>query len=229
MNGKTVFCIPVRGGSRRIPRKNLLELGGETLIHRKVRQLLPLGTVVVGSDSDEMLEEARRTGAVAVRRRCTDEGRDSANDMIHEMMGLVEPLEPKTVVWCHCTNPFVSTDTYRRAVAEFERCIGEGYDSLVSVKEVREHLWRNDMRTPMYSVEQCRIRHICAGELEPIYQQNGAIFIQPYEKMAENSYFFGEKPELFVMSEYESFDINTPEDWICCQVLYEHGKENGLV
>ena len=65
---KTYFLIPVRGGSRRIPRKNMLELDGETLLARKIRQCSYLGTVIVGSDDDEMLKEAERCGAMTVRR-----------------------------------------------------------------------------------------------------------------------------------------------------------------
>lgn len=231
MSNDVIFCIPVRGGSRRIPRKNMLVLDGESLIARKIRQVSPLGTVVVGSDDDEMLEEAVSHGAISVRRARTDEGRDSANDMIGEFMKILSALEgeglfhPKTIVWSHVTSPFVSTETYRKALEEFEKGLDEGYDSLVGVKEVREHLWCSDMRTPMYPLEQCRVRHICAGDLEPIYQQNGALFIQRFQQMKSDKYFFGNHPRLFVMSDYESVDINTMDDWACAKALYElHGR-----
>ena len=223
---KIVACIPVRGGSRRIPRKNMLVLDNETLIARKIRQLKDIAAVVVGSDDDEMLEEAARHGAFTVRRQCTNEGSDSANSMLREFANLIETHRPDIVLWCHVTSPFVSTETYRKAIEEFEKGLDGGYDSLVSVKEVREHLWCSDMRTPMYPLEQCRVRHICAGDLEPIYQQTGGIFIQPYEQMKSNGYFFGNRPRLFVMSDYESVDINTMDDWVCAKALYEYRKSN---
>ena len=220
MSNDVVFCIPVRGGSKRIPRKNLLVLDGETLIARKIRQLSWLGTVVVGSDDDEMLEEASRHGAIAVRRTKTNEGRDSANDMIGEFMELIEPIHPSTVVWAHCTNALLSTQTYSRALDSFWKGTEYGYDSLVSVKESKEHYW--SFGKPLYDLESCRRWHICANELAPLYFQDGGIFINWYSDMKRHHYFFGELPQLFVIPNNEFMDINTPEDWECCKALYEY-------
>ena len=198
----------------------MLVLDGETLLARKIRQVSTLGTVVVGSDDDEMLEEAVRNGAIAVRRARTNEGRDSANMMIGEFMELIEHLEPETAVWCHCTNPLVTTRTYARALESFEKGLGEGYDSLVSVHQIHGHYW--SFGKPLYDLESCRRWHICANELPPIYEQTGGIFIQRYEQMRRNTYFFGARPMLFVTNDMESIDINTPEDWVCCKALYEY-------
>lgn len=218
-----IFCIPVRGGSKRIPRKNLLKIDGETLIARKIRQLLPIGKVVVGSDDEEMLEEAGKHGAIAVRRKMTNEGCDSANAMWAEFMELIEPMNPETVVWTHVTSPFIKTDTYREAIETYEVAIHEGYDSLISVTAVREHLWCNDMTTPMYNVDWCRnVRHLCANELPPIYLQNGGFFVNDYRIVRQHPYFFGERPKLFEIPKVESIDINTPEDWVICKALYEY-------
>ena len=222
-NEQIVFCIPVRAGSRRIPNKNMLVLDGETLIARKIRQLLPLGTVVVGSDSDEMLREAERAGAVTVRRKCTDEGHDSSNDMWKEFMELIEPMNPDTVVWTHVTSPMTRTETYKKALEEYRLALRDGYDSLISVAEVKEHFWCTDMRTPMYNVTWCKnMRHLCANELSPLYKQTGAIFIQSYKQAKQCPYFFGDRPKLFVTNFMESFDLNTPEDLVCLQALYKY-------
>jgi len=207
MNNDTTFCIPVRGGSRRIPRKNLIDVGGETLLGRKIRQLLPLGEVVVGSDDDEMLDEARRCGATVIRRSKTNEGHDSANDMIGEFMNLIKPCV--TVVWAHCTNPLLSTETYGRALDAFWN--DRFHDSLVSVHEIHGHFWDCN-GVPMYDLEQCRVRHICANDLPPMYEQDGGIFIQHYDQMKRNCYFFGERPLLFPIPEEEFLDINTMHD-----------------
>ena len=220
MKDDVTFLIPVRGGSTRIPRKNLLVLDGETLIARKVRQLLPLGKVVVGSDDEEMLEEAGRSGAETARRTKTNEGEDSANQMIAEFLDLIEPCD--TVAWCHCTNPLISTETYRKAIETYRDRRQYDYDSLVSVHEMHEHFWYADRRTPAYNVTWCRnVRHLLAGETPPMYIQDGSIFIQPYARMKENHYFFGERPWLFKVPDEEFCDLNTPEDWEMCRALHE--------
>jgi len=217
MNEKIVACIPVRGGSKRIPRKNMLVLEGETLIARKIRQLKDFATVVVGSDDNEMLEEASKHGAFAVRRQCTNEGADSANSMIKEFMGLIADHNPDVVIWAHCTNPFISTSTYKKALEEFDNGLREGFDSLVSVHEIHGHYWQNN--NPLYPLDKCKIKHICANDLSPLYEQDGGIFIQPYWRMKDNNYFFGDKPKLFVVPEEEFCDVNTPKDWLIAQTL----------
>ena len=214
------FLIPVRGGSKRIPRKNMLVLDGETLIARKIRQVSPLGKVYVGSDDDEMLEEARRHGAIAVRREMTNEGHDSANDMIKEFVGLIEPCE--TVCWAHVTNALISTTTYNQAYAKYLEARKDGYDSLVSVHEIHGHYWNADMRTPLYNVTWCRnVRHLCANDLSPLFEQDGAFFFQPYEQMKRNSYFFGDRPYLFKIPEDEFLDVNVPRDVVMLKAILE--------
>ena len=225
MENNIVFCIPVRGGSKRIPRKNMLELDGETLIARKIRQVSSLGSVVVGSDDEEMLAEARRHGAVTVRRQCTDEGRDTANDMWKEFMLLLAPMllgceHRTTIAWVHTTNPLISTMTYHAALVEYEMALKTGYDSLVSVHEIRGHYWSEDGQ-PLYDVDRCRVHHQCAGELPPILEQDGGIFLQPYKQALENAYFFGQRPYLFKIPEMEFLDINTMRDYLLAKAIVE--------
>ena len=87
--------IVARKGSVRIKSKSLLELNGETLIERKIRQLKQcknINRIILGSDSDEMLEVAYKAGAEAIRRPdyFCDETKASANDMIRNMMDLIK-------------------------------------------------------------------------------------------------------------------------------------------
>ena len=225
MSNDVTFCIPVRGGSRRIPRKNLIEVDGETLLGRKVRQLSILGMVVVGSDDEEMLEEARRYGAETVRRQCTNEGPDSANAMIAEFMGLIEDYKPETVAWCHCTNPLLSSRTYARALDAYKDALRDGYDSLISVHEIHGHFWHADMRTPCYNVTWCRnVRHLLASELPALYEQDGGLFIQSYKRFVETSYFFGDRPKLFKIPDEEFLDINEPKDVKVLHALIDDEK-----
>ena len=71
MNQEVSAVIVARKGSKRIKAKSLLELNGETLIARKIRQLKAcknIDRVIVGSDCEIMLNEALKCGAEAIRR-----------------------------------------------------------------------------------------------------------------------------------------------------------------
>ncbi|MBP3846648.1 acylneuraminate cytidylyltransferase family protein [bacterium] len=212
--------IVARKGSKRIKSKSLLKLNGETLIARKVKQLLNcknINRVILGSDSEEMLEEGRYAGAEIIRRPnyYCDEEKASANEMIKNMCELVKT---DIVVWAHCTNPLITSKTYDLAVEVFLNNIGK-YDSLLSVVELKEHLWSNNKQPLNYN--PYAKRHTPARELPPLYMQDGGIFIQEHKNMLKNSYFFGEKPYLFKIPPEEFLDINTYKDYILAKSLIE--------
>lgn len=223
INGKEVTAIIVaRKGSVRVPSKNMLPLGKETLISRKIRQLQhsrKIDRIVFGSDCDVMLEHASKCGAECIRRPdyYCDEKKASANEMIRNMMDLVST---DVVVWAHCTNPLLTEKTYDAAIESFEIGRGDGYDSLLSVVEMREHLWGGKILKPL-NYDPYAPKHTPARDLPPFYMQDGGIFIQPYEQMKCNSYFFGKHPKLFVIPEEEFLDINNMRDYLLAKALIE--------
>lgn len=222
INNKEIAAIIVaRKGSVRVPSKNMLPLGEDTLISRKIKQLKQseyIDRVIFGSDSDEMLEHAAQYGAECIRRPdyYCDERQASANDMIRNMCDLINT---DLVVWAHCTNPLLSAQTYDNAITTFAKQQEGGYDSLLSVVELREHLWGEDKKPLNYNPYQPR--HTPARELPPYYMQDGGIFIQPYEQMHANHYFFGKNPYLFVIPEEEFLDINNMRDYILAKAIIE--------
>lgn len=219
-NNKEVSAVIVcRKGSVRVPSKNLLPLGDETVLSRKIKQLKNckyIDRVIVGSDDERMLKIAKDNGVEAVLRPdfYCDEKVASANDMIANMMNLIKT---DVVVWAHCTNPMIFSKTYDDAIfAYFENI--EKYDSLLSVVELKEHLWKDNQP---FNYNPYAQRHTPARELPPMYMQDGGIFIQSWEQMKENHYFFGNAPFLFVVPQDEFLDINDMRDYLLAKALIE--------
>lgn len=216
--------IVARKGSVRVPNKNMLVLGKETLIARKIRQLKTcsdIDRVIVGSDSDEILEHAAEHGAEVIRRPSfyCDEQVASANDMIFNMCSLIDT---DVIVWAHCTNPLLSPVTYTKALQRFFSNMPQ-YDSLLSVVEFKEHLWGTDKKPLNYNPYQSR--HVPARLLPPYYMQDGGIFIQPHKQMLENKYFFGKNPYLFTIPDEEFLDINNMRDYFLAKAIIEEGRD----
>jgi CMP-N,N'-diacetyllegionaminic acid synthase len=214
--------VVARAGSVRLPNKALLPFDGSiSLIAHKIRQLArcrKIDSIVVGSDSDEILADAKMHGALTAKREAyfCDEAKCSANEMIGDMASRVEG---DVIIWAHPTSPLVRPETYDAAIESFDR----GYDnltcdSLASVAEVRRHAWKNG-RPINYN--PWRPRHTLAKDCEPIYFQDGAIFIQRRFDMVANSYFFGWRPHLFVMPAGESADIDTAADFAAAKLAWE--------
>lgn len=204
--------IPVRKGSTRIPNKNLQLIGDTTLLGRKIQQLKQcskINTIYVGTDGEELANEADKYGVEVIYRDpvCCDESVASANMMIADF---VKRVSCDIVVWVHVTNPFVESATYDSAVTKFVEKQEKGFDSLISVLAMQEHLW-----TPNYyplNYNPYKERHTLAKELPAYFRQTGAFFIQHHAAMKNNSYFFGKRPYLYRTTELEAIDINTPYD-----------------
>lgn len=223
MNKPEITAVIVaRKGSTRIPNKNMMTLGSDTLISRKIKQLKScdkIDRVIFGSDCEYMLEYARQFGAETVRRPdfYCDEKQATANDMIFNMCSLINT---DIVLWAHCTNPLISSCTYDNAIQIFlENEKSKKYDSLLSVVEFKEHLWSTDKKPLNYNPYQSK--HIPARELPAYYMQDGSIFIQPHKQMLENRYFFGIKPYLFTIPEEEFLDINNMRDYLLAKTIVE--------
>lgn len=220
MKKEVTAIIVGRKGSKRIKSKCLLMLNDETLIERKIRQLQRcsnISRVVFGSDSDEMLEIAKNAGAEVVKRPdyYCNESLASANEMISNMCELIKT---DVVVWAHCTNPLISSETYDKAVQVFldKEAIN---DSLLSVVKFQEHLWDNNKKPLNYNPYS--EVHVCARDLPVYYMQDGGIFIQPYLQMCKNKYFFGKKPILFAIPDDEFLDINIERDYLLAKAILE--------
>ncbi|MBE7708048.1 MAG: acylneuraminate cytidylyltransferase family protein [Cyanobacteria bacterium SIG27] len=214
---ETTAIIVARKGSERIKAKSLLILNGETLIARKIKQLKAcknIDRVVLGSDCDIMLEEGLKAGAEVVKRPdyyCNEQVA-SANEMIANMCSLIKT---DVVVWAHCTNPLISTETYDKAIKKYFEIQPE-FDSLLSVVELKEHLWKDNKA---FNYNPYAKRHTPARELEPLYMQDGGIFIQSWNNMKQNSYFFGKKPYLFQIPNDEFLDINNERDYLLAKAV----------
>lgn len=213
---KTTAVIIARGGSTRLPNKNLLSFFGRPLVAHKVWQLYQcnyVDEVVVGSDSEEILLAAVREGALPLRResKFCDEKSESWNNVIHDM---VSRLDASTIMWAHCTNPCIQPATYTRALRVFHNTDG---DSLVSVTPFQNHVWWNGrpLNFDPYAQE-----HTPAAKLPAIYFQNGGIFIAPRASMEKWKYVYGQCPEMFLIDKDEACDVDTQEDLDRAKELY---------
>jgi CMP-N-acetylneuraminic acid synthetase len=222
MNLATAIVV-ARANSVRLPNKALLPFAGTTLIGHKVRTLLrckQVGRIVVGSDSDAILAEAARHGAMPVKRddfHC-DETRCSANEMIHDMVSRVPGADDETILWAHPTNPLVKPETYDRAIREFDLRGTGPYDSVVSIREEHRHAWFDGQ--PL-NHDPWRGPHVAGAGLRPVGFQDGAIFIQTREMFLHTSAFYGACPKPLPIPWNEGWDVDTSEQLVIARALWD--------
>lgn len=104
--------IPARGGSTRIPRKNLIKVGGQTLLQRSIEIGLKMSDdVVVSSDDDEILREATIGGVRSLKRPAS-----LANDYVHAYTAVQHAMwncEYDHIVMLDCSTLFDVDPVYR--------------------------------------------------------------------------------------------------------------------
>lgn len=199
--------IAARGGSVRLPRKALLPFAGRPLIAHKIVQLrrCPLvSRVYVNTDDAEIRAVALDFDADVM------DGRDYAGDTREMLRHSATQVSEDVLLWAHPTNPLVSPETYADALIAYEAATRVGYDSLVSVQEIRRHAWYGGR--PL-NYDPWQAHHPLAADCGPVYFQDGAIFIQRTNAMIGNRYFFAANPTLFVTPANECGDIDTRADY----------------
>jgi len=211
---KFLAIIPARGGSKRLPRKNVLDLEGKPLITWSIKAGLEseyIDKVVVSSDDEEILSISAKFGAEVVKRPDTLASDTSTTfDAIKHTLDNVEGYE--YVVLLQPTSPLRSAKQIDEAIELLE---AKNADAVVSVCEM-EHspLWSNtlDDSLSMDNFLSDEVLNKRSQDLETYFRLNGAIYICKIEKLLEEkSFFLKENIFAYVMSRESSIDI---DDWI---------------
>lgn len=166
--------IPARGGSQRLPGKNLRLLAGRPLLAYSIltaRACPSVRRVVVSSDDDAILTTARQWGAEAIRRppSLSSATAPTIGAMQHVVATLQGELPPHIALF-QCTCPL-------RRIAEVERTMTEylasGADSALTVNEL--HLKAGKRSPEGWFLPQYQVG-VRKQDLEPLYQENGALY-----------------------------------------------------
>ncbi len=198
--------IPVRAGSRRLKNKNVSPFGGTNLLLYKIDQLKKVpevSSIVVTSDSDEMLKMAEKAGVLTHKRapEFCDECTKSFGEVVRHV---AENVEGEHILWATCTSPLVFPKTYSRAIKEYETALTDGFDSLVAFKKIKRYLW--DDNGPLNY--ELGLKHVPSQELPDLYVVTDGVLLAPREKMIEWSYFHGRNPYKFFVDKRTAVDID---------------------
>lgn len=211
----TLCVIPARGGSKGVPRKNLLDVGGQPLIVWTIQQALavPDLDVLVSTDDEEIAEVARAAGARVPWLRPDELSRDTTptEPVVRHAIEQVttERGRPDAVLLLQATSPVRREGTLRRALTEFA---ATGVDSMVGVVEQPPFIWQaGDPPTAAYDVT-ARPRRQDLTEEARRYRETGSLYLTRTEIYEQHDNRLGGRIGLFVMAEDEGIDIDTELD-----------------
>lgn len=214
---RTLAIIPARGGSKRLPRKNVLDLGGKPLIAWTIEAALGcpfIDEVMVTTDDEEIAEIAKRYGANVPFLRPAKLASDTATsfDTIKHSIDFYQyELGEKYdfVVLLQPTSPLRNAQNISKA---FDLLCCNKADAIVSVCEA-EHspLWMNTLPVDhsMCGFMQNEFKNIRGQDLPKYYRLNGAIYICLTTRLLEEkSLIFSNNIFAYIMSKESSVDID---------------------
>ncbi len=226
---KFLVVIPARGGSKRLPRKNILDLEGKPLIVWSIEAALKsdlIDTVLVTSDDGEILEISKKHGAQIVKRpeSLASDTASSFDAIVHAINSLDDLFE--YIILLQPTSPLRSTQHINEAIKLLEE---KNADAIISVCEM-EHspLWSNtlasDNSLKNFIVNEAKDKR--SQDLETYYRLNGAIYICKREELLKEESFFIEKNiYAYIMNTFDSVDIDNKIDFELAKILMKESND----
>lgn len=231
---KSVAIIPARGGSKRIPRKNIKEFCGQPIIKYSIDAALNAGCfdeVMVSTDDHEIAEIAKSFGAKVPFFRSPE----MSNDMAMTAPVLIEVLEEykKRGVeygYCCCIYPCAPFITQQRLKEGIELLINSGADSVLPVVRFsyppQRGLVIRDTKIQMVHPENYNVR---SQDLEPIYHDVGQFYCLKSSSLIEEVKLYCKNTLPLELPELEVQDIDNDEDWKIAEMKFKILRNNAKV
>ena len=226
MPEQMLCTIPARGGSKRLPRKNLRALAGKPLIAYTIevaRQSGLFEIVYVCTEDEEIADVARACGAsvpiLMPEELCGDlvASHIPCQHLAAHLAGLGRPTD--TLVCLQPTSPLRSVDDLRAAVNKFQ---GNDFNFLVSVTPVDPHDFHwavvpngDDDWRMYFGNEYMKERPL----LPPVFRPNGSIKIARLPALAQVGHFFGERMSVVETPPERSVHVALEFDLKLCELI----------
>lgn len=222
---RVMGLVPARGGSKRLPGKNLLEVAGASLVARAVRsgaKSRSVDVVVVSSDDDDILAEGQRAGAEPSARppELAGDATPTIDVVLHELS--LRP-EVETVVLLQPTSPL-------RDAADVRACLDvhEPSRPVVTVTAVHHppawtfHRDPDGALHPILGWDGLALR---GQDHRDSYTLNGAVYVASRRHLEEHRSFLGPATRSVVMPPERSVDVDTHLDLALARLIaFEAGS-----
>lgn len=223
---KVLAVVPARGGSRRIPRKNVKEFLGSPIIKYSIDAAKDAGIfdeVMVSTEDREIAKIAEGLGAKIpfFRSEKTADSKANLVDVLLEVLNEYEKLGQKFDYVCFIlsTAPFV---TPKRIKESFEILKKNGVDGVIPVVQFGYPIQRafkieNDRLSMMWP--ENILKH--SQDLMPTYHDSGQFYWLNVKSFKKQKKFFPNNAYACILPESEVQDIDTEEDWKIAEMKFK--------
>lgn len=231
---RNVAIITARGGSKRIPRKNIKDFLGKPIIAYSIAAALDAGCfeeVMVSTDDREIAELAQRLGAKVPFMRSVEMANDyaSTSDVLLEVLNEY-CRQDKIFDYACCIYPTAPFITAKKLKNGHELLLKAGADAVLPVVRFSYPIQRamkiEDNRLSMIWPEHLNSR---SQDLIPVYHDSGQFYFFKIKRFLETQKLFGDYTVPIELPESEVQDIDTEEDWTIAEIKYRIMQQSGVI
>jgi N-acylneuraminate cytidylyltransferase len=225
-NKKIIAIITARGGSKRIPKKNIKEFFGKPMLSYAINACKDSGVfseIMVSTDSDEIAETARNNGAQVPFMRSQKTADDFATtyDVIEEVVANYKNNGHEFDYIC-CVYPCVPFLSGRTLKDAFNKLIASGNDALQPVCKFPVPIeWAMKIEDGILVPNDRAAQLIRSQDLTPKYFDAGMFYMIKTDVLLKGKSLTPEKTMAYVMDEQEVQDIDTIDDWKMAELKYK--------
>lgn len=218
---KTIAFIPVRGGSKSIPLKNIKSFCGKPLVYWSIEALEACNMVdeiIVATDSEEIWQavERRNFKKTTLYRRSAENACDTASteSVMLEYIDNAHLAKDDIFMLVQATSPLTESIHFSEALQMYSN--GE-YDSILTCVRNYRFFWNEDGTSMNYDYMNRPRRQNFSGML----MENGAFYINTVGNILSNGNRLGGKIGIYEMPEYTATEIDEPDDWTILESLMQ--------
>lgn len=231
--GSVLALITARGGSKRLPGKNLRPLGGKPLLRWTIDAALACPEVhrtILSTDDPEIAAVGRAAGCDVPFMRPAELSGDTASsvDVVRHALDQL-PEDPDWLVLLQPTSPFRTAADISAGLAQLQAA---GRESLIAVTEPEKNphlMFRRASDSRLSSVVGIRLadlRHMRTQDMPECYEINGALYIVRVSWFRESGTLFDDDTLSLVMPRARSANIDTALDFAVAEAWLREGFVN---
>lgn len=227
-----IAIITARGGSKRIPRKNIKEFCGKPIIAYSIEAALQSGVfdeVMVSTDDEEIKEIALKHGAKVpfMRSEATANDYASTYEVLLEVLNEYEKLGKKFERMCcvYPTAPFVTADILKESMLTLETKNAETVMPVVAFSFPPQRGLIIENGQVKFKWEENALKR--SQDLEKMYHDCGQFYAVNVKSFLEKKKLIMEKTLPIIMDEVRVQDIDNEDDWKLAEIKFRYLKEKG--
>ncbi|KGJ97010.1 pseudaminic acid cytidylyltransferase [Colwellia psychrerythraea] len=222
-----IAIIPARGGSKRIPRKNIKDFCGKPMIAYSIEAAKKSGCferIIVSTDDSEIASVAKQYGAEVPFTRPDNISDDYASTLDVIAHAITELNLPKNTKICciYATAPLISSDKLSEGLAIFN---ASRLDYVFSATEFSYPIQRAFKLSTNGHVEMFQPEHFNSRsqDLEQAYHDAGQFYWGSVSSFLLKTPIFGDTSKPIILPITQVKDIDTPDDWRLAEMLFNLG------